>query len=151
MSLFGLQRPDDTIQYLVLTISTKLKSEKYELFPLNFGGYCCKLQTIFNLWKSGGLTTLGKLTTLKSLTFPKLLFKLSTIPSHIFTLFFKSLNKIYSFIWGSKWERISRINLASNIELGGANAAFTSFCNSVALKVHASFFKCFSCAFVERH
>ena len=44
------------------------------------------------------------------------------IPSHIFPPFLKSLNQIvYSFIWGSKWERISRVNLTSSVELGGAN------------------------------
>ena len=122
LSHFGLQWPDDNIQYLGLTIPTKPKGNKYELFRLNFDGYCPKLQTILNLWKSRGLTLLGKITILKCLVFPKLLFKLSMIPSHIFPPFLRSLNQIvYSFIWGSKWERISRVNLTSSVELGGAN------------------------------
>ena len=54
--------------------------------------------------------------------FPKLLFKLSMIPLHIFSPFLRSLNQIvYSFIWESKWERISRVNLTSIVELGGAS------------------------------
>ena len=61
-------------------------------------------------------------TILKCFIFPKLLFKLSMIPSHIFPPFLRSLNQIvYSFIWGSKCERISRVNLTSSVELGGAN------------------------------
>ena len=43
LSHFGLQWPDDTIQYLGLTIPTKPKGDKYELFRLNFDGYCSKL------------------------------------------------------------------------------------------------------------
>ena len=74
LSYHGLQWPDDTIQYLGLTIPTKPKGDEYELFRLNFDGYCPKLQTILNLWKSRGLTLLGKITILKCLIFPKLLF-----------------------------------------------------------------------------
>ena len=81
LSHFDLLWPDDTIQYLGVTIPTKPKGDKYELFRLNFDRYCPKLQTtgILNLWKSRGLTLLGKITILKSLIFPKLMFKLFMI------------------------------------------------------------------------
>ena len=43
------------------------------------------------------------------------------LPTEIHPSFIKDLNAfIYGFIWGSKWERISRLNLACSVEMGGA-------------------------------
>jgi len=51
----GLQWPTDSTQYLDLTIPTKSCNTKFELFQLNFYGYCEKLASKLNLWKSRGL------------------------------------------------------------------------------------------------
>ena len=43
------------------------------------------------------------------------------LPIEIHLPFIKQLNAlIYGFIWGSKWERINRLNLACSVEMGGA-------------------------------
>ena len=112
----GLQWRNETIQYLGLTIPIKPKGNKYELFRLNFDGYCPKLQTILYLWKSRGLILLGKITILKSLIFPKLVFKLSNLCSNV-----------------------SKINLASSIELEDANMLYLpSFITALHWKfIHA--------------
>ena len=42
--------------------------------------------------------------------------------------FIKHLNAlIYGFICGSKWERISRLNLACSVEMGGAKMLHLPF------------------------
>jgi len=46
---------------------------------------------------------------------------MSLFPTDVHPPFFKSLNQlIYGFIWNSKWERISRINLSGSIDSGEA-------------------------------
>ena len=50
---------------------------------------------------------------LKSFILPKLYDKLSILPIEIHPPFLKRLNaSIYGFVWVSKWERISRLDLA---------------------------------------
>ena len=57
------------------------------------------------------------------------------LPTEVNSPFMKSLNKIiYGFIWGSKWERIGTINLAGNIEVGGAKM----LCLPFFLSCHSS-------------
>ena len=50
------------------------------------------------------------------------------LPTEIHPPFIKRLNAlIYGFIWGSKWERISRLNLACSVEMGGAKMLHLPF------------------------
>ena len=50
------------------------------------------------------------------------------LPTEIHSPFIKQLNAlIYGFIWGSKWERISRLNLACFAEMGGAKMLHLPF------------------------
>ena len=41
------------------------------------------------------------------------------LPIEIHPLFCKTPKHSYEFIWGSKWERICRLNLACSVEKGG--------------------------------
>ena len=55
----------------------------------------------------------------------------------------KRLNAlIYEFVWGSKWKRISKLNLSCFVEVGGAEmyVAFTLLCVSFAVETFATFF-----------
>ena len=50
------------------------------------------------------------------------------LPTEIHPPFIKHLNAlIYGFIWGSKWEPISRLNLACSVEMGGAKILHSPF------------------------
>ena len=50
------------------------------------------------------------------------------LPTEIHPPFIKHLNVfIYGFIWGSKWERISRLNLACSVEMDGAKMLHLPF------------------------
>jgi len=80
-----------------------------------------------NLWKAKNLTLIGRITILKCIILPKLFYKFSLLPCNINLPFIKSLNRIiYGLILGLKWERIRRINLARNIEEGGAKMLYLS-------------------------
>jgi len=97
---------------------------------MNFDGYCNKIESILNLWKSRGLTLIGKINIVKCLILPlpKLLYKLSVLPTDVYPPFLKFFDKIsYGFIWGSRWERISRINVAGSIESGGVKMIYLPY------------------------
>ena len=50
------------------------------------------------------------------------------LPAEIHLPLIKHLNVlIYGLIWGSKWERISRLNLACSVEIGGAKMLYVPF------------------------
>ena len=69
------------------------------------------------------MTLLGKITVLKTLIIPKLIHKASYLPIQLPVpkKFVKQLNRVlFTFIWGSKWEKIGRSQLCCSIEEGGA-------------------------------
>ena len=128
MAHFGLQWPQYTVNYLGVTIPITPFKDKFELFRLNLENYCDELAPKLNLHKTKDLTILEKITILKSLILPKFCYKLSMFPAEIHPPFIKHLNVfIYGFIWGSKWERISRSNLACSVEMGGAKMLHLPF------------------------
>ena len=64
---------------------------------------------------------MGKITIVKSLIIPRMIYKASILPLIIPTTFKTNINKLlFKFIWGSNWERVSRNVLCNNIETGGA-------------------------------
>ena len=73
------------------------------------------------VWKTRLAILLGKITVLKTLVIPKLIHKASYLPIQLPENFVKQLNRVlFTFIWGSKWEKIGRSQLCCSIEEGGA-------------------------------
>ena len=90
------------------------------LFSENFPGITREVQTLLNIWSSRGLTLLGKITILKSLVIPKIVYKATYLPVTLPESFIKELNQImYKFIWGSKWEKVGRSQLCCDVKEGG--------------------------------
>ena len=90
-------------------------------FEENFANIIHNLQSTLNLWLVRGLTLLGKITVLKILVIPKLIHKASYLPIQLPKKFVKQLSRVlFTFIWGSKWEKIGRSQLCCSIEEGGA-------------------------------
>ena len=64
---------------------------------------------------------MGKITIVKSLIIPRMIYKASILPLIIPRTFITKINKLlFKFIWGSNWERVSRNVLCNNIESGEA-------------------------------
>ena len=64
--------------------------------------------------KIRGLTLIGEATIIKHLILPKLVYKIMAIPIAISSCMLKNIEKIFfKFIWGSRWERISRLRLCA--------------------------------------
>ena len=117
----GLNWPSTEIKYLGVNIPiNNLKSEK-NLLALNSNEFLPKAEALLNIWSSRGLSLLGKITVIKCLLLPMVVFKILVLPVFPPKDFTKKLTRIlYWFIWGSNWERVSRQKLCNGIEHGGA-------------------------------
>lgn len=115
----GLAWPKNSFNYLGIEIP--ISSDK-NLFDLNFLQIIERTRTILNIWSSRGLSLLGRICILKSLIIPTLIYKVSVIPITLPETFLRQLKRtLFTFIWGSQWERVKRTKLCSNITDGGAN------------------------------
>ena len=112
--------PVDTVTYLGITIP--VGKEKKNIFELNFANTVNKMRSILNVCSSRSLSLQGKITIIKSLVVPVLIYKVSLVPCEISKKFIQKVNKtIFQFILGSKWERVARSKLCYDIKNGGAN------------------------------
>ena len=115
-----LSWPTSVIKYLGVNIPLN-KFDELSLFEENFASTIHNLQSTLNLWLVRGLTLLGKITVLKTLIIPKLIHKASYLPIQLPEKFVKQLNRVlFTFIWGSKWEKIGRSQRCCSIEEGAA-------------------------------
>ena len=114
----GLSWPTSVIKYLGGNIPPN-KFDELSLFEENFANAILNLQSTLNLWLVRGLTLLGKIIVSKALVVPKLIQKASYLSIQLSEKFVKQLNQVlYTFIWGSKWEKIGS-QLCCSIEEGG--------------------------------
>ena len=80
-----------------------------------------KTKNILSLWSSRNLTSMGKITIVKSLIIPQMIHKASKLPQIIPRTFTTKVNKLlFKFVWASNRKRVSRNVLCNNIESGGA-------------------------------
>ena len=89
-----------------------MQYDDLSLFKKNFGTTIDEMKAILNIWSFRSLTLLGKITVLKNLVIPKIIYKVSHLP--IYQILFR-------FVWGSKWKKIFRLKLCCNIKEGEAN------------------------------
>ena len=117
----GLCWPDQEIKYLGIWIPIKKKKDANKiLLQRNFGSVLNKMKTLCNIWSSRGLSLLGKITIAKCLLIPQLTYKIMNIPVAIPKKFLNEINRIlFTFIWGSKWERVARKTLCGDFHQGG--------------------------------
>lgn len=91
------------------------------LLESNIQNKIVSMQNIINAWKLRNLTTLGKVTIVKSLIISKITHLLTSLPSEN-TKCLQNVNKlIFSFIWNDKPDQIKRIKTFNRIETGGLN------------------------------
>ena len=78
------------------------------------------MKSLLNIWSSKNLTLLGKITVIKSMVIPKIVYKASHLPAVLPDTLIKQVNQIlFKFIWGAKWEKIGRSQLWCNIDEEG--------------------------------
>ncbi len=84
----------------------------------NFAAKFDKFSRALNMWKGRELSTKGKITVIKNIAMPILLYVTSSLPIPEW-LADKVTQKVYEFIWNNKPDKVSRETLTAEIEKGG--------------------------------
>jgi len=112
----GLVWKENSFKYLGVQFSLNVKS----LFELNFVPKLNQIQQILNCWRSRNLSVIGKVTVIKSLLLPQLLYLFSVLCIHIPKSFFKKINSLFfKFIWNGGNDRVKRAFLCNDYSNGG--------------------------------
>ena len=109
----GLKWPDEPIKALGVYYSydEKLLREK------NFIENLDKIKKLINIWASRGLSLYGKVTIIKALVIPKMVYLFSLIPTPEVVV--TELNRIlYKFLWKST-DKVTRLSTINDYENGG--------------------------------
>ena len=90
---------------------------KNEIVDLNFKLRLDKMKTLLNIWNSRNLSLKGRITILKSLILPQMLFLFNLIYVPIYTL--DQINEMFFKFWRNKAPKIRKNTIVAPIELGG--------------------------------
>ena len=110
---FGIRWPSEPIKAL----GTFFTYDQSLLYEKNFKEKVDSIKKLTNIWSSRGLSIYGKVTIIKSLLIPKLVFISSVLspPSKII----KQVNSmIFSFLWNGK-DKVTRLSSINSYEDGG--------------------------------
>ena len=105
-------------EFVVLGINFSVHLDQLE--GLNFEKKIIEIEKLFDVYSMFNLSLVGKLTVIKTLALPKLVYLLSVLPTPSDTIFNILETKINNFIWKGK-ERISQKQLQKDISNGGLN------------------------------
>ena len=102
--------------FWVLIFSLNINS----LYELNFIPKLHQIEQTLNCWRHRNLSPLGKVTVIKSLLLPQLLYIFSCFVLIFLKSFFKKLNHLFfKFIWNWGNDRVKRDILCNDYEQGG--------------------------------
>ena len=112
----GLVWKENTFKYLGVQFSLNIRS----LYELNFIPKLNQIQQTLNCWRTRSLSLIGKVTVIKSLLLPQLLYLLSVLCISIPKSFFKKINTVFfKFIWSGGNDRVKRAFLYNDYSNGG--------------------------------
>ena len=112
----GLRWRTNSFKTLGINFSLNINS----LYELNFIPKLHQIEQTLNCWRHRNLSLLGKVTVIKSLLLPQLLYLFSVLCINIPKIFFKKLNHLfYKFIWNGGNDRVKRDILCNDYEHGG--------------------------------
>ena len=112
----GLRWRTNTFKTLGINFSLNINS----LYELNFIPQLHQIEQTLNCWMHRNLSLLGKVTVIKSLLLPQLLYLFSVLCINIPKIFFKKLNHLFfKFIWNGGNDRVKRDILCNDYEHGG--------------------------------
>ncbi|KAL9983202.1 hypothetical protein ACROYT_G005340 [Oculina patagonica] len=113
MKPLGIKWPQDPIKALGIFFTY----DKKLLYLKNFSEKLDKIKKLINIWSSRGLSLYGKVTIIKTLLLPKVVYISSLLPTPENII--KELNQlIYKFLWKGK-DKVTRVSAINNYEEGG--------------------------------
>ena len=122
-------RGDD---FVLLGISFNVNISK--MVAINYDKALLKMKSLINSWSKRNISTLGRITVLKTLIIPHINYPLLTLPSPS-DEFLSNLNSLfYNFVWNAKPDRISRNQAVQSYADGGLKMVDVRN-HAIALKV----------------
>ena len=103
----GLSWLTNTIKHLGAYIPIN-HFDNNSIISENFSQLLMKL--VLNIWSSRKLTRLRKITAIKSMAIPKLVYKASNLPAVLPDTFIKQVNQILFGTWVSNWKKLDDLN-----------------------------------------
>ena len=112
----GLKWSSNTFKTLGINFSLNTKA----LYELNFTPKLHQIEQTLNCWWCRSLSLLGKVTVIKSLLLPQLLYLFSVLCISIPKIFFKKLNGLFfKFVWNGGNDRVKRNIFCNDYGDGG--------------------------------
>ena len=102
----------------IKTLGIEYSIDPKETIKINFDKKLTKIQNLLNLWRPRNLTIKGKITVIKSIVLPQILYLSANlgIPEH----FVKKVDTlIFHFLWGANMDKVKRKTIIGRIEQGG--------------------------------
>ena len=103
------------IRILGINFSTNLDS----IFEINYKNKLSQIEQLFTVWRKRNLTPFGKITIIKTLAIPKLLYLFINLPDPPENYIKRLEDMVYRFLWDSKPSKVSRQIIEQNKEDGG--------------------------------
>ena len=110
---FGIKWPSEPIKALGVFFTY----DQTLLYEKNFRDKLDKMKKLTNIWSSRGLSIYGKVTIIKSLLIPKLVYASSLFPTPA-KIIKQAEHIIYTFLWKGK-DKVTRLSAINNFEGGG--------------------------------
>ena len=110
---FGIKWPSVPIKALGVFFTY----DQTLLYEKNFRDKLDKMKKLTNIWSSRGLSIYGKVTIIKSLLIPKLVYASSLLPTPA-KIIKQAEHIIYTFLWKGK-DKVTRLSAINNFEGGG--------------------------------
>ena len=111
---YGLAWKEKNLYSLGITFS----KNPNETIEVNFNNKITKIQNSLNMWSQRHLSIKGKITIIKSLILPQILYISANlaVPEWFVS---KTNSMLYHFVWSAKMDKVKRVTLVNKIEKGG--------------------------------
>ncbi|KAK3084078.1 hypothetical protein FSP39_007782 [Pinctada imbricata] len=94
-------------------------ADVYNIENINFENKFCIIRSEITQWSKRNLTTLGKITVVKSLLLPKLTHLFFTLPCPKHSLLKEINDALFRYIWNNKRDKVSRKQMVKDYNEGG--------------------------------
>ncbi|MES9884044.1 MAG: reverse transcriptase domain-containing protein [Sedimenticola sp.] len=101
------------------TLGINFCNDKNRIHDINLLPKLNEFKQCLDRWKRRKLTTIGKITVLKSFAFPKLIFPLTVLDTPGADIIKQITHIMFDFLWDSKPDKVSRKVIVQNFENGG--------------------------------
>jgi exonuclease III len=107
------------VKNMVKMLGVSIGKDKYRVIQENFDPIYEKIQNSLKFWKSKGLSIQGRITILKTMVVPKLIYALNVLPTPPPGKIKEIEDSFYKFIWKDKPDKVKRDTIIADYRDGG--------------------------------